>query len=697
MRRRLVRWSLRATLAAFAAGVAGLAALFILDLAFPPPIEQARAEFSRVVADAEGRALRAVPIEDGRWRLRADLDEIDPAFIRALIAYEDERFYDHAGVDPVALARAALSSASAGRIVSGGSTITMQTARLMEPRPRNLVSKAIEMFRAFQLERRLSKREILELYLTLAPYGGNIEGVRAASWAYFDREPDQLTPDQIALLIALPQSPEARRPDRRPEAAVAARSRVLARLVEDGLLAADRAEDAREEPAPARRAFPAIAWQASDEVLSRGSNETENGELVSTILAPVQLEMEAIARRAAEEQGDAVQVSMIVVEVETRAVRAAVGSAARNRPGGWLDLTNRARSPGSTLKPLVYGMAFDDGLAGPGTLISDLPRRFAGYRPDNFDRRFRGDVTIAQALQHSLNVPAVSALDAIGARRFAAALSFAGAAPSLPPQADDEAGLALALGGAGFTARDIAVLYAALADGGLARPLVWLENEIETSAEENPGYPILTAESAEEVLEILRRAPAPDGRMPAALTQHAPDVAFKTGTSYGFRDAWAAGVANGHVVVIWVGRPDGAPRPGVTGRAAALPILFEAFDRLALDYAGVIARRGPSSDDTPTPVSMTRFGGDDDGPEIIFPPEGAEVWADRPGRSFVLSARSRSTLSWYVDGEPAERDASGEWVWRPQTEGFFRITAVDAHGRSSHVVARALGASAPGR
>lgn len=696
MRRRLVRWSLRAALAAFSAGLAGLAALFILDAVFPPPIEQARAAFSPVVTDAEGRALRAFPLDDGRWRLRADLDDIDPAFIRALIAYEDERYYAHAGVDPVALARAALSSASAGRIVSGGSTITMQTTRLMEPRPRNLISKAIEMFRAFQLERRLSKREILELYLTLAPYGGNIEGVRAASWAYFNREPDQLTPDQIALLIALPQSPEARRPDRRPEAAVAARSRVLARMVEDGLLAPDRAEDAREEPAPSRRAFPAIAWQASEEIRARSTDE--DSELVSTIFAPIQLEMEAIARRAAEEQGDAVQVSMMVVEVETRAVRAAVGSAARNRPGGWLDLTNRARSPGSTLKPLVYGMAFDDGLAGPGTLISDLPRRFAGYRPDNFDRRFRGDVTIAQALQHSLNVPAVSTLDAIGARRFAAALSFAGAAPSLPHQADDDAGLALALGGAGFTAREIAVLYAALADGGLARPLVWLEHEIEPSAAAHPGYPILTAESADEVLEILRRAPAPEGRMPAMLTQHAPDVAFKTGTSYGFRDAWAAGVANGHVVVIWVGRPDGAPRPGVTGRSAALPILFEAFDRLALNTASVVARSGPSStDETPTPVSMTRFGGDDDGPEIIFPPEGAEVWADRPGRSFVLSARSRSSLTWYVDGEPAEQDAAGEWVWRPDTEGFFRITAVDAQGRASHVVARALGASAPGR
>ncbi|MCH8491064.1 MAG: transglycosylase domain-containing protein, partial [Oceanicaulis sp.] len=201
--------------------------LRVLDLALPPPIEAGRS-VSLVVADREGRALRAFPVEEGRWRLAADLDRIDPAFIEALLAVEDRRFREHHGVDMLALMRATGQAVTSGRIRSGGSTITMQTARLLEPRPnRTIGAKLIEMVRAWQLEARLSKDEILELYLTLAPYGGNLQGVRAASWAWFDREPEQLTPDQIALLIALPQAPEARRPDRRPEAARAARARLL--------------------------------------------------------------------------------------------------------------------------------------------------------------------------------------------------------------------------------------------------------------------------------------------------------------------------------------------------------------------------------------------------------------------------------------------------------------------------------------
>jgi penicillin-binding protein 1C len=647
------------------------ALLLALDALLPPPVHRA-AEVSQVVRDREGRVMRIFPVEEGRWRLRADLDAIDPDFLTALIAYEDERFYSHGGVDPLAVLRAARSNLAGGRVISGASTLSMQTARLLEPRPRTLGAKLLQSLRAVQLEWRYSKEEILELYLTLAPYGGNLEGVRAASWAYFGREPDELTADQIALLIALPQSPEARRPDRRPEAAVAARSIVLDRLAGEGLVPVRYAEEAAQEPAPGRRAFPALAWHAAEEALRRAPDGVE---IRTTLDYALQAELETVAAEAALGGADGVQTAILVVDTQTREVRAAVGSAYRSRPGGWIDLTDRARSPGSTLKPFIYGLAFDDGIAAPGTRISDLPRRFADYRPKNFDRRFRGDVTIAEALQHSLNLPAVAALDGIGARRFTAALNFAGATPIRPRRGDPDEGLAVALGGAGMTARDLALLYAALAEGGEARPLRWLAGAEEAQA----GYGLMSAESAEEILAILRSAPHPSGRAPAALTRDAPQIAFKTGTSYGYRDAWAAGTGGGYAVVVWTGRPDGAPRPGVTGRSGALPLLFRVFDRLDMRREQALPERLMAERRT-TPAPLRAFD-EDRPPQILFPPDGAEIWADRADRRFVLAAQGETPMAWYADGDEIERNAAGDAAWTPPGPGFYRLEAVDRSGR----------------
>lgn len=661
--------------------VAGLVGL--LDVVVPPPLERA-AVVSTIVTDTGGRPLRAFPVEDGRWRLRADVDRIDPAFLDALISVEDQRFYRHPGVDPLAVVRAAWSAARSGKIVSGGSTITMQAARLLEPRPRTIGAKLIEMMRALQIERRLTKREILELYLTLTPYGGNLEGVRSASWAYFGREPDRLTPDEIALLIALPQAPEARRPDLRPATARAARRRVLTRLAALGQIDAGRAAEAANEPAPSRHPFPAIAWHAADEARRRASGAAT---IRTTLDVALQADLERLARRQAAEIDTQVQVSILVVEVDGRAVRAAVGSAGRDRPGGWIDLTDRPRSPGSALKPFIYALALDDGLATPQTLIDDAPRRFAAYRPENFDHTFRGEVTLTQALQHSLNVPAVQALDAVGEERFAAALTFAGAEPRLTRAADHGAGLALALGGAGMSARQLAVLYAALADGGRARPLAWLERET-SRVRALPGHPLISPAAAATVSDVLRRAPHPAGRMPAALTRGAPSIAFKTGTSYGYRDAWAAGVTAGHAIVVWVGRADGVPRPGATGREAALPILFDVADRVATTATAPATEQQAALPRSDPPPPLARFGGPERRPEILFPPDGAEIWHDRPDRRFVLAARGREPLSWFVDGTPVARDAGGAPVWRPSGPGFYTVTAVDPRGVSARATVR---------
>ncbi|GAB5458382.1 MAG: penicillin-binding protein 1C [Henriciella sp.] len=669
-----------------------LAALLVLDRIFPPPLERGES-VSVLVSDREGRPLRAFPLENGTWRFAAALDEIDPVFVEALLEVEDKRFWHHGGVDWLGMVRAATSSAKAGRIVSGGSTITMQTARLLEPRPRTIPSKLVEMFRAHQIEARLSKREILELYLTLAPYGGNLEGIRAASWRYFGREPDRLSDDQIALLIALPQSPEVRRPDLRPEGALAGRSRIVSKLARHGFLDERRAEEAQAADLPtSRHAFPAKAWHAAQRSALGAS-----GDVLSTLDAGLQANLEQIAHRVAKAKGDETQVAIMVVNVHSRAVRASVGSASRDLPGGWLDLTAQARSPGSTLKPFIYAMAFDDGVAAPSTSISDLPKRFSAYQPENFDRMFRGDVQVSEALQHSLNIPAVMALDRIGPQRFAATLALAGAPPRTPGARLQDPGLALALGGAGMTVRELALLYAALGDGGRAKPLVWQEAEIEASTQK-PGFRLMSVQSAGDIRRILSETPTPAGRMPGRLTTGAPQIAFKTGTSYGFRDAWAAGVSGDYAIIVWVGRADGAPRPGETGRKAALPILFEVADRAALhlgasDHSGT---RLASRKEDSVRGALRQFGERQAPPEILFPPKDAELWAGKidgdKARPFVLAARGEGLLNWYVDGLPVALDDGGLPAWAPMEPGFYQISAVDAAGRVSTVDVRVLGA-----
>ena len=666
-----------------------LAVIFVLDKLFPPPIERGRV-VSIMVSDRDDRPLRALPLDNGTWRFAADLDEIDPVFIEALLEVEDKRFWSHGGVDWVGMIRAVTSSAQAGRVVSGGSTITMQTARLLEPRPNRTVgAKLAEMWRAHQLEWRLSKREILELYLTLTPYGGNLEGIRAASWRYFGRAPDRLSDDQIALLIALPQSPEVRRPDLRPDGARRGRDSIVAKLERLGYLTPARAEEARTAHIPGRRfAFPARAWHATGNAAGHRDRDVR-----STLDAGLQAELEQIAARYVSELGAETQVSLLVVDIPTRAVRGAVGSADRARPGGWLDLTAQARSPGSTLKPFIYALAFDDGSAAPATRIADLPKRFDAYQPENFDRLFRGDVRISEALQHSLNVPAVLTLDRVGPQRFAAALALAGAPPRISATAAKEPGLALALGGAGMTAQELAVLYAALGDGGRARPLVWDEDKI---ADRSAHFRLMSADSAEKILKILRETPTPAGRMPGRLTANAPQVAFKTGTSYGYRDAWAAGVAGDYAIVVWVGRADGAPRPGETGRKAALPLLFELADRAAnhLGESGAAKSRLMSERAPDARGALVAFDGNARPPEILFPPRDAELWAGAvdgaPARPFVFAGRGDGQLDWYVDGAPVVPDDGGLPSWRPPVAGFYRVSAVDAAGRTSSVEVRVL-------
>jgi penicillin-binding protein 1C len=376
-----------------------------------------------------------------------------------------------------------------------------------------------------------------------------------------------------------------------------------------------------------------------------------------------------------------------VVEIRNRAVRAAVGSAGLERPGGWMDMTTALRSPGSTLKPFIYGFAFDDGLAAPDTVIDDAPRRFDDYQPENFDRVFHGKVTARQALTYSLNMPAVAMMAKVGPAAFEARLKAAGVELVRPRAAAAAPGLPLALGGEGIQLRDLAVLYAALGDGGIAKPLAWTEGQADVRPGQG-GVRLLRQQTAEQVLDILRETPAPAGRAPAALTRLGPRIAFKTGTSYGFRDALAAGVAGGYAIVVWTGRADGGARGGLTGRDAALPLLFDAADAIA----GPVSAPHPIAPRS-APEALARLTPAGEGPRLIFPPDGAMVQADGLGprsRGLVLAAEGDG-LSWYVDGQPLRPDAGGRTVWRPPAPGFYRLEAIDAEGRKAQARVRIRG------
>ncbi len=666
--------------------VATTAGVNALDKAFPPPLDLPA--LSTEAVDRDGDMLRAFAAPDGRWRFAADLARTDPHFLDMLVAYEDKRFREHRGVDPYAVLRAARQLAANGRIVSGGSTITMQLARLMEPREgRTLWAKVRQALRAVQIERRLGKDEILRRYLTLAPYGGNIEGVRAASLAWFGREPNRLTVGEAALLVALPQSPEARRPDRFPERAAAARDRVLARMVSAGLIderEAGRAAGVAGLP-DGRNRMPALAAHAAERLRAA---DPQAGRWQLTFDRDIQSGLEAVAAEAARRTGSGLSVAIVMADARSGEILAEVGSADFFDPArrGFIDMTSRVRSPGSTLKPFIYGLAFEEGLVAQQTMIEDRPANFAGYRPRNFDMDYMGDVTVREALQLSLNVPAIRLLDALGPARLAAKLRGAGVDPQLP--AGEKPGLAMGLGGVGVTLRDLVQLYTAFPNGGFASVLR------DTPGGRPAHARLLSPAAAWQITDILSGVREPQGAPKLGL-------AYKTGTSYGYRDAWSVGFDGRHVVGVWLGRPDGGAVPGLAGYDSAAPVLFEAFRRSGVALApfppapaGAI--RTARAD---LPVTQRRFaatrsetapaGVVEAAPQIVFPPDGARLELASGGGFSALSLKlqgGRAPFRWLANGRPmAEPDRRREARWEPGGAGFSTLTVIDAAGRAASV------------
>jgi penicillin-binding protein 1C len=638
-----------------------------LDRAFPPDLSRLHATGTEIL-DREGRTLSVLPAPGGVWRLRAQAEDVPPALVALLVAAEDRRFWWHPGVDPIALVRAAVQWVRAGgRVVSGGSTLTMQAARLLEPRPRTLRSKLVEIARATQLEARFSKREILGIWLTLAPQGGNIEGMRAGALAWFGRPAARLDPAEAALLVAIPRRPAALRPDRHPERARAARDGLL-RHRAGPLAAVTEADRARAfaTPVPAwRQRFPQFAPHLARE-LGRGAGE---GRIATTLDLPLQRAAESVAHAALDTLPERAAVALIVADLATREVRALVGGAwGEEARAGALDLTRAVRSPGSALKPFLYALAFESGAAAPQAIVSDLPLRFGAYAPENYDRGFAGRVTAAEALRLSLNLPAVALLEQVGPLRFAAALKAAGAPPRLAPGAAPS--LPLALGGAGTTLREMTALYATLGGGGVAAPL-----RILPGGAGAPMRQVVEARAAAAVAGVLVQ-PFPGGGPQG--------VAWKTGTSWGGRDAWAFGFDGAHMAGVWAGRPDGTPLPGATGRNLALPVLARVFHLLPpAPLPSLAVRPGVAVGDAPDRL------------RLLFPPPGAVLGGgssdgDASGPVTLRAAGGRRPLTFLVDGAPlggTER-AKREARWAPPGPGFYRVTVLDADGVAARAEVR---------
>jgi penicillin-binding protein 1C len=557
---------------------AGLVVLFLgagADALFPfRPV----VPYSTQITAADGTILHTFLSPDDKWRLYTELPEITPLLRKTLIYKEDKYFYSHPGVNPVAIGRAALRNLLTGRRTSGASTITMQVVRLLQPRQRTYTSKLIEVLRALQLEWYYSKDEILQLYLNLVPYGGNIEGIKAASLLYFGKPPQLLSLAEITALTIVPNRPSSLQPGRQNNRLREERNRWLRQFEKEELFEKSTIEDALNEPLnvrrlrPPRRA-PHLAWRLKKELPGQ--------PIVQTTLHPQrQAQTETLVQNYVNRLRslNIHNAAVVVVNNQTGAVEAYVGSADFNNPfdGGQVDGVRAVRSPGSTLKPLLYATAFDKGLLTPKSVLNDVPTNFSGYEPENFDQRFNGPVTIEFALANSLNIPAVKVLKHVSTPILVDQLRKA-QFQTVHKQAKD-LGLSMILGGCGVTLEELTRLFAAFAHQGQFRPLRYLTESDTLSG----GEALISPEAAFMITNVLTQVTRPDLPTNFDHTYRLPRIAWKTGTSYGKRDAWSLGYNRHYTVGVWVGNFSGEGVPELSGANTATPLLFDIFN--TIDY-----------------------------------------------------------------------------------------------------------------
>lgn len=562
--------------------LACLILVLTLDRLLPPPVPGRDSPKALLVVARDGTPLRAFPDRDHIWRHPVSLEQVSPLYLEALVQYEDRAFRWHPGVNPFALGRAAWQWVSHGKIVSGGSTLTMQVARILEPMPRSLGGKLKQMLRALQLEWRYSKDEILSLYINYAPMGGVLEGVEAASRAYLGKPARRLSHAEAALLAVMPQAPSLYRPDRHPQRARAARDKVVQRM--EGVWAAADIQDALSEPAYAQTLKePLLAPLLAERLKKSAAGRIR---IDTTIDAQSQQTVELLLADRSAALPPRVSLAALVVDNATLEVRAYAGSAdfSDDQRFSHVDMVRASRSPGSTLKPFLYGLALDEGLIHSESLLADVPQSFSGYQPGNFQQSFHGPVSVSEALTKSLNVPAVEVLDKLGPANFVALLRRGGLKLDFPK--GGEPNLAVILGGAGTTLEQLVGAYTSLARQGLAgKPRFTPADPLEEQRMLSPG--------AAFIIRDILESGGPMGRALESGAGLKRGIAWKTGTSFGFRDAWSIGVSDQYTVGVWVGRPDGTPNPGFFGANVAAPLLVDIFD--ALDPQPATSRTPPET------------------------------------------------------------------------------------------------------
>ncbi len=580
-------------------------AFLLLDHLFPMPLYNR--PVSTVVTAADGTPLRAFSDDRGIWRYPASVNQVSPLYLEAVLTYEDRWFYWHPGINPLSIVRAIAQNIQAGRIISGGSTLTMQVVRILSGvKRRSYKRKAYQIFKALQLEWHLTKHEILTIYLTHAPFGSNIEGVQTASHTWLGKDVRELSHAEAALLAVLPQAPSFYRPDRHPDRARKARDKVLDRLGKQSVWSEQEIRAAKQEPVIALRFHPPVIAPLAARRLH--FQDPANPLIHTTLDFDLQVHVQEIVKNYVSElipfssyaaissQYDvkssqygtksslydatssqygtksSLSGAALVVNHKTLEVNAYIGSADfTSKAGkGHVDMILAIRSPGSTLKPFLYGAAMDEGLIHSHSLLLDTPRFKAAYEPGNFTGRFTGPVSVASALRNSLNVPAVQVLEVYGPQRFHDRLKHAGATL----QFQGKPNLSIILGGAGINLESLVTLYTALVRGGLAGKPRLIKND--TISERY----LISSGAAWIILQILSQ-PLPGYEGINKLAGHVP-IAWKTGTSYGFRDAWAMGIMGDYVVGVWVGRPDGTPVPGQYGAVTAMPLLKRILEALPL-------------------------------------------------------------------------------------------------------------------
>lgn len=597
---RFIKYSKRMAWLALLMSLLLVTGFLVTDQISPLPDPYGGDDFATVVVAADGTPLRAFADANGVWRYPVSLEDVSPLYVEALLTYEDRWFYDHPGVNPIAMLRAAWQGIRNGRIISGGSTITMQVARIIDPHERNFSGKLKQMFRAVQLERRYSKQQILEIYLNLAPFGGTVEGVQAASYAYLGKPALELSHGDAALLAVLPQAPSRFRPDRNPERAQRARDKVLNRLARFEVWPALTVAEAKQEyvySRPFQQPFtaPLLARRLKNISSASATRADQQSAVRTTIDFDVQQQLEMALLNRTSAMPDGVSAAVLVMRNHDLAVQAYIGSADFNNDArfGHVDMVAAKRSPGSTLKPFLYGFAIEDGLLHSASLLVDAPQSFYNYRPGNFADGFAGPVTVQDALQRSLNLPAVDVLDRLGARKFSARMASGGIHLQLP--VNDNPNLTVILGGVATNLESLVGGYAALARGGVAgQPRYQISEPLQERYMLSPGAAWITR-------EMLRDQDRPDRPQHNTIVSQGRQVAWKTGTSYGLRDAWAVGVVDDYTVGVWVGRPDGTPTPGQYGAKTALPILLSVID--GLPPARFQGEQPPASQQPPSTVA----------------------------------------------------------------------------------------------